>query len=125
VYFDTAEIPPGAPRQSYPRASATPQFQALLQAYPDVHLEDFVIFGILQEQPRRGTHAEWGQIAGVLSHMIGGRNTLVDVLVIIVNRIQRLHRDDPMRETEEQELANFLLRERRCSSVPLGEASFP
>jgi len=38
----------------------------LLQAYPEVHPENFVTFGILQEQPCRGTHREWGELAGVL-----------------------------------------------------------
>jgi len=84
----------------------------LLQAYHEVHPEDFVTFGILQEQPRRRTHLEWGQVAGVLSNMIGGRRSLVDELVVIVNRIQRLHREDPMRKTEKQELVNVLFCER-------------
>jgi len=72
VYFDTAEIPPGAPCPTLPWGYSYHQFD-LLQAYPEVHPEDFVTFGILQEQPRRGTHREWGEVAGVLLNMIGGR----------------------------------------------------
>jgi len=57
--------------------------------------------------------------------MIGGRRLLVSELMIIINRIQRLDRSDPMGAIEEQELVNVLLCERRYSAVPLGEAAFP
>jgi len=126
VYFDNAEIQSEAPRPTLPWGYGPygyPQFNALLPAYPEVHPEDLVTFGILQ--PRRGTIREWGEVAAVLSHMIGGRRSLVNELVIIVNRIQRLDRSDPMRATEKQELVNLLLRERRRSAVPRGEANFP
>jgi len=125
MYFDTAEIQPGAPRPKLPWGSSYMQFITLLRAYPTVNPKDFITFGILQEQPRRGTQAEWGQVAGVLSNMIGGRRVLVDELMLIVNRIQRLHREDPMRASEEQELINVLLTERQRSAGPLGKASFP
>jgi len=58
VYFDTAEIPPGAPRPTLPCGYSYHQYDTLLHAYPEVHPEDFVTFGILQKQPRRGTHIE-------------------------------------------------------------------
>jgi len=65
---------------------------------------------------------EWGEVAGVLAHSIGGRRLLVNEMVLIVNRIQRLDRHDPMRATEEQELVSMLLRERRRSTVPRGSS---
>jgi len=86
-YFDNEIIPPGAPRPKHPWAYSYAQFDQLLHAYPEVHPEDFVTFGILQEQPRRGSHREWGEVAGVLSHMIGGQQSLVIELITIVNRI--------------------------------------
>jgi len=101
------------------------QFDQLLQAYPEVHPEDFVTFGNLQELPRRGLYREWGKVAGVLSHMIGGRQSLVTELINILNRIQRLDHNDPMRVTEEHALVAVLLRERRRSAVPLGDEAFP
>jgi len=124
-YFDNEIIPTEAPRPQLPWAYTYAQFNQLLQAYPEVHPEDFVTFGILQEQPRRGSHREWGEVAGVLSLMMGGRQSLVTELIKIVNRIQRLDRNDPMRATEEQALVEVLLRERHRSRVPLGEGAFP
>jgi len=121
TFFDNEIIPPGAPRPKLPWAYTYAQFDQLLQAYPEVHPEDFVTFGILQEQPRRGSCREWGEVAGVLLHMIGGRRSLVNELVVIINRIDR---DDPMRVTEEQALIAVLIRERRRSAVPLGEGAF-
>jgi len=112
-YFKNELIPPGAPRPKLPWAYTYAQFDQFLQAYPEVHPEDFVIFGILQEQPHRGSAREWGEVAGVLSHMIWGRQILVTELTNIVNRIQRFTCDDPMRATEEQALVDVLLRERR------------
>jgi len=56
--------------------------------------------------------------------MIGGRRALVNELVIIINRIDRLGRNDPMKVTEEQTLVTVLLRERHRSAVPLGEGAF-
>jgi len=56
-FFDNDVIPPGALRPKLPWAYSYAQFDQLLQAYPEVHPEDFVNFGILQEQPRRG--ARW------------------------------------------------------------------
>jgi len=103
-YFNTEVIPPGAPRPKLPWAYTYAQFDHLLQAYPEVHPEDFGTFGILQEVPRRGSHWEWGEVASVLAHMIGGRQSLVTELTTIVNRIQRITRDDPMRPTEERAL---------------------
>jgi len=83
-----------------------------------------VTFGVLQEQPRRGSAREWGEVASVLSHMMGGRQTLVTELTLIINRIQRLGRIDPMRATEELTLVAVLVSERRRSRVPLGEGAF-
>jgi len=60
AYFDNEIIPPGAPRPKLPWAYTYAQFDQLLQAYPEVHPEDFVPFGILQEQPHRaGSGARW------------------------------------------------------------------
>jgi len=123
-FFDNNVIPPGAPRQKLPWAYTYAQFTQLLQAYPEVHPEDFVTFGILQEQPRRGSAREWGEVASVLSHMMGGRQTLVTELTLIINRIQCLSRTDPMRTTEELALVAALVHERRRSRVPLGEGAF-
>jgi len=60
TYFDNEVIPPGVPRPKLPWAYTYAQFDALLTSYPAVHPEDFVTFGILQAQPRRGSYAEWG-----------------------------------------------------------------
>jgi len=125
VLFDNAEIPPGVPRPTLPWGYGYKQFDSLLAAYPDVHLEDFDTFGILQEQLKRGTIRDWGEVATILAHTIGGHRTLVNELVIIANRIQRLDRHDPMCIVEEQALIDVLLRERHRSTVTLGEASFP
>jgi len=81
-YFDNEVIPLGAPRPKLPWAYTYAQFDQLLQAYPKVHPQEFVTFCILQEQPRRGSYREWGEVAGVLSHMIGGRQSLVTELMI-------------------------------------------
>jgi len=123
-YFDIEVIPPGALRPQLPRAHSYAQFDQLLQAYPEVHPEDFVTFGVLQEQPRRGSHRKWGEVAGVLAHMIGGRHTLVTELITIINGIQRLDRTAPMRAAEELALVAVLIRERCRSRVPLGEGPF-
>jgi len=124
AYFDNDVIPPGAPRLKLPWAYSYAQFAALLAAYLDVHPEDFVTFGIFQKQPRRGSYREWGEVAGLLSHMIGGRRSLVTELMTIINKIQRLQHGDPMRGIEEQALVALLLRERRRSGVPLGDGAF-
>jgi len=123
-YFDNEVIPPGAPCPKLPWAYAYAQFDQLLQAYPEVHPEDFVTFGILQEAPGRGSHREWGEVDSVLSHMIGGRQPLVTELLTIVRRIQPLTHDDPRRVTEERALLDVLMRERRRSRVPLGDGTF-
>jgi len=99
-------------------------FDQLLQAYPDVHPEDFVTFGILQEQPRRGSAREWGEVAGVLSNMVEGRYTLLMELAVVMNRIARLDRADPTRAAEELALVDIIRRERRRSRVPLGIGAF-
>jgi len=70
-YYDNDLIPPGVPRPRLPWAYTYVQFHTLLSTYPDVHPEDFVTFGILQAQPRRGSYLEWGEVAGVLTHMAG------------------------------------------------------
>jgi len=53
-YFNNDTIPPGAPQPKLLWAYTYAQFDELLAAYPELHPEDFVTFGILQEQPRRG-----------------------------------------------------------------------
>jgi len=99
-------------------------FDQLLLAYPDVHPEDFVTYGILQEQPRRGSAREWGEVAGVLENMVAGRYTLLRELAVVMNRIARMDRADPMRATEEMALVDIIRRERRRSRVPLGRGAF-
>jgi len=61
VLFDNSEIPPGAPRPTLPWGYGYQQFDSLLAAYPEVHPDDFVTFGILQKQPRRGTIRDWAK----------------------------------------------------------------
>jgi len=118
TFLDNELIPPGAPRPKLPWAYTCAKFDQLLQAYPEVHPEDFVTFGILQEQPRHGSCCEWGEVAGVLSHMIGGRRTLVNELLTIITRIDRLDRNHPMRVTEEQALVAVLIREHAVQRCP-------
>jgi len=60
----------------------------------------------------------------VLSHMVGGKKTLANELSVIIHRIQRLGRDDPMRATEETALVDVVIRERRRSGVPLGDGAY-
>jgi len=92
-YFDNELIPPGAPRPKLPWAYTYAMFDQLLQAYPEVYLEDFVTFGILQEQPRRRSAREWGEVAGVLANLIGGRQPLVtELMTIIQDRTSRSYR---------------------------------
>jgi len=71
-YFDNELIPPGAPRPKLPWSYTYAIFDQLLQAYPEVHPEDFATFGVLQEQPRQGSVREGGKVAGVLTNMVGG-----------------------------------------------------
>jgi len=63
AYFDNEVISPGAPRPKLPWAYTYAPFTELLAAYPDVRPEDFVTFGILQQQPRPGSCREWGEVA--------------------------------------------------------------
>jgi len=76
--FDTDHIPPGVPRPRLPWNYSYAQFGALLSLYPNIHPEDFITFGVLNDQPRRGSMLEWRDAAGVLSYMGGGRRLLVD-----------------------------------------------
>jgi len=123
-HFDNEVIPPGAQRPKLPWAYSYAQFDALLTAYPDVHSEDFVTFGILQAQPRRGFYTEWGEVASVLAHIVGGKRTLANELYVIIRRIQRLDRTDPMRATEEEALVVVVMRERGRSGVPLRDGAY-
>jgi len=124
AYYDTETIPPGVPRPRLPWGYTYAQFEALLQAYPTVHPEDFITFGVLQAQPRRGSQGEWGDVAGVLAHMAGGRRLLADAFFIVMRRIQRLARDDPMRAVEEDALVTLVLDERQRSNAPLGDQAY-
>jgi len=124
AYFNNDLIPPGVLRLRLPWSYTYGQFEALLLAYPTVHPEDFVTFGVLQAQPRRGSQCEWGEVAGVLSHMAGGRRLLVDAFFTVMRRIQRLARDDPMRAVEEDALVTIVLDERRRSNAPLGDGAY-
>jgi len=121
-HFDNEVILPGAPRSKLPWAYSYAQFDALLTAYPDVHPEDFVTFGKLQAQPRQGSYTEWG--ASVLAHMVGGKRTLANELYVMIRRIQRLDRADPMRATEEEALVAVVMRERRRLGMPLREGAY-
>jgi len=122
-FYDNEVIPPGVPGPKLPWAYSYAQFNALLTSYPDVHPEDFVTFGILESQPRRGSYSEWGEVAGVLAHMAGGKRTLADELYAIIGRIRRLQPNDPMKAVEEQALVAVVIRERRRSGVPLGDGA--
>jgi len=124
TFFDNEVIPPGVPHPKLPWAYTYAQFDALLTTYPDVHPEDFVTFGILQARPRRGSYAEWGEVASVLAHMAGGKSTLADELFLIIRRIQCLDQNDPMRAVEEWALVAVVTPERRPSGVPLGDGAY-
>jgi len=50
AYFDNDTIPPGVRRPRLPWSYTYGQFEALLLAYPTVHPEDFITFGVLQEE---------------------------------------------------------------------------
>jgi len=90
------------------------------------HLGDAILGdGIPQAQPRRGSYLKWGEVAGVLSHMVGGKRVLANELSIIIHRIRRLERDDPMRATEETALVDVVMRVHRRSAVPLGDGAYP
>jgi len=62
--------------------------------------------------------------AGVLAHMAGGRRLLANNMYVIMRRIQRLARDNPMRAVEEEALVALVLDERRRSNVPLGDGAY-
>jgi len=123
-HFDTDIIPPGVQRPCLPWAYTYEQFEALLLAYPTVHPEDFVTFGVFQAQPRLGSRGEWRDVAGVLAHMAGGRRLLADAFFVVMRRIQRLARNDPMRAVEEEALVALVLDERRRSSAPIGDGAY-
>jgi len=78
AFFDNEVILHGVPRPKLPWAYSYAQFNALLTSYFNVHPEDFVSFGILQAQPRRGSYSEWGEVTSILTHMAGGKRTLAD-----------------------------------------------
>jgi len=113
AHFATDTIPPGVVHPRLPWAYTYAQFEALLLAYPTVHPEDFVTFGVFQAQPQLGTQGEWKDVAGVLAHMAGGRRLLADEFYTVMRRIQRLARDDPMRAVEEEDVVALVLAERR------------
>jgi len=118
AYFDNEIIPPGVPRPRLPWGYTYAQFETLLLAYPTVHPEDFVTFGVIQAQPQRGSQGEWGDVAGILAHMAGGRLLLADAFYAVMRRIQRLARDDPMRAVEEDTLVDLVLAERPGRTHP-------
>jgi len=124
AYFNNETIPPGITRPRLPWAYTYGQFEALLLAYPTVHPKDFITIGVLQAQPRRGSHREWGEVAAVLAHMAGGRRLLADSFYTVMRRIQRLARNDPMRAVEEEALVALVLDERRRSNTPLGDGAY-
>jgi len=63
-------------------------------------------------------------MAGVLTHMVGGKGTLADELYGIIGRNQRLDTSDPMRAVEEAALVAVVMKERRRSGVPLGNGAY-
>jgi len=77
-YYSNDVIPPGVPRPRFPWSYTYDRFEALLLAYPTVHPKDFVTFGVFQAQPQQGSRGEWGEVAGVLAHMAGGRRLLAE-----------------------------------------------
>jgi len=56
--------------------------------------------------------------------MVGGKGMLANELSVIIHRIQRLERDDPVRVTEETALVDVVMRKRRRSAVPLGDGAY-
>jgi len=124
AYFDNEVIPPGVPRPRLPWGYTYPQFEALLLAYLTVHPEDFVTFGVIQAQPQRGSQGEWGDVAGVLAHMAGGRRLVADAFYAVMRQIQRLARDNPMRAVEEEALVAIVLAERRRANAPSGDGAY-
>jgi len=108
AYFNNETIPPGVHRPRLPWAYTYAQFEALLLAYPTVHPEDFITFGVIQAQPQRGSQGEWGKVAGIVAHMAGSRQLLADAFYAVMRRIQRLARDDPMRAVEEEALVTLV-----------------
>jgi len=119
-YFNISEIPPGVPRPKLPWGYSYLQFHCLLREYPDIHPKDFVTYRILQSYPRHGTKEDWGQVAAVLSHMMGGRLTFIAELMVILNRAARLDRNHPMSIVKEQNVLDLVALERSRSTVPRG-----
>jgi len=66
AFFNNEVIPPGVTRPRLPWAYSYAQFRALLTAYPDIHPEDFVTFGVFHALPRSGSQGEWGTWPGCL-----------------------------------------------------------
>jgi len=124
AFYSNDVIPPGVPRPRLPWAYSYAQFEALLVAYPTVHPEDFVTFGVFQAQPQPGSRGEWGEVAGVLAHMAEGRRLLADNLYTVMRRIQLLARDDAMRAVEEETLVALVLAERRRANAPSGDGAY-
>jgi len=123
-YFDNEVILPGVPHPRLPWAYTYEQFEALLLAYPTVHPEGFITFGVIQAQPRRGSQGEWGDVTSVLAHMAGGRRLLADAFYAVMRRIQRLACDDPMRAIEEEALVALVLAERHRANAPSGDGAY-
>jgi len=59
-----------------------------------------------------------GEVASVLAHMVRGKRALANELSVIIQRIHRLPRVDPMKATEEEALVAVVMRERRRSGMP-------
>jgi len=122
--FDTDYIPPGVLRPRMPWGYTYAQFEVLLNAYPTVHPENYISFGVLRAQPRPGSRGEWEAAAGVLEHMVGGRRLLANSFYTVMRRIQLLSRDDPARAVEEDALVDLVLAERGRASAPIGEGAY-
>jgi len=122
--FDNDLIPPGVPRPLMPWGYSYRQFQTLLSSYPTIHPEDFISFGVSRSQPRTGSRGEWGEVAGVLEHMVGGRRLLADDFYTVMRRIQLLPRTDPARAAEEDVLIDLVLAERGRARAPIGEGAY-
>jgi len=89
-----------------------------------IHPEDFISFGVSRSQPRTGSRGEWGEVAGVLEHMVGGRRLLADDFYTVMRRIQLLPRTDPARAAEEDVLIDLVLAERGRARAPIGEGAY-
>jgi len=133
AYFDNEVIPPGVLRPKLPWSYTYAQFDALLASLPGRSPGGFfnlwytpgaAASGLLQRVERGHQRA--------VTHC-RGKKTLANELSVIIHRIQRLKRDDPIWATEETALLDvegapqvgrapgrWILRHTRGPSGPVG-----